>query len=244
VLLVIAVSGVMYTFFRLDGPRSSAPLSPAQAAEFGHSLFIGISVLQAGLVCLLAPAFTSGAISIEREQRSLDMLLVTNLKAHSILLGKLGSALGYIGLLIISSVPVLSVCFLFGGVSPGELIATYGLLGTTGVFFGLAALFWSCVFRRTLQATAAAYGTVALLCIVVTVIDILMSELTRYAVDAPVLSHVNPIMGVLSIVLPESATNSWTAFGSVPLWAVTMCSQAVAAPVLLGISILLLRYRQ
>ena len=245
VTLIIAVSGVMYTFFRLEwAGGSGAGANPAMAAEFGHALFIGISVLQAGMVCLLAPAFTSGAITGEREQRSLDMLLVTNLKARSILLGKLGSALGYIGLLIISSVPVLSVCFLFGGVSPDELIAAYVLIGTTGVFFGLAGLFWSCVFRRTLQATAAAYGTVALLCIVVTVMDVLISELTRYSVDAPVLSYVNPIMGILSIVLPEADTSSWSVFGTVPLWVVTVSFQALAAPVLLGASILLLRYRQ
>lgn len=244
VTLIIAVSGVMYAFFRLDwAGGSGAGASPAMAAEFGHALFIGISVLQAGMVCLLAPAFTSGAITSEREQRSLDMLLVTNLKARSILLGKLGSALGYIGLLIISSVPVLSVCFMFGGVAPDELICTYALLATTGIFFGLTGLFWSCVFRRTMQATAAAYATVALLCIVVTVADFLIVELTRYQVNDMVFSYLNPIMGIVSVTEWESMSSDFL-FRNVPVWAVTLSSQILAMPVLLVLSTLLLSRRR
>jgi ABC-type transport system involved in multi-copper enzyme maturation permease subunit len=242
VALIIALSAIMYGIFKVERMGGGGgPYNTRQAAEFGHMLFIGISVLQASMVCLLAPAFTSAAITGEREQRSLDMLLVTKLRPRSILLGKLGSALSYIGLLIVSSIPVLSVCFLFGGVSPAELICTYVLIATTGVFFGLTGLFWSCVFHRTMQATAAAYATVALLCIVVTVLDIVLDEFV-WNTNAPVLSCINPLMGLASI-FEEPAGGSFSLLG-VPFWVVTIVSQVLAMPVLLLISVALLRRRQ
>lgn len=244
VALMIALSAIMHSIFTADqARRGRAGYGTAQSAEFGRALFLGVSTLQVSMVCLLAPAFTAGAISGEHEQRSLDMLLVTKLKPGAILLGKLGSALGYIGLLIISSAPVLSVCFMFGGVAPDELVCTYALLATTGTFFGLMGLFWSCVFRRTMQATAAAYVTVALLCIVVTVADFLVYEVTRSQVNDLLFSYLNPIMGVVSVTQWENMSSDF-AFGSVPVWAVTLSLQILAMPVLLVLSTLLLRRRQ
>ncbi|MFQ5809495.1 MAG: ABC transporter permease [Armatimonadota bacterium] len=244
VALIIALSAIMYSIFKADqARRGRAGYGTAQSADFGHALFLGISTLQISMVCLLAPAFTAGAISAEHEQRSLDMLLVTKLKPRAILLGKLGSALGYVGLLIISSAPILSVCFMFGGVAPDELVGTYALLATTGIFFGLTGLFWSCVFRRTMQATAAAYATVAILCIVVTVADFLVYEMTRYQVNDMVFSYLNPIMGVVSVTEWEEMSGEFL-FGNVPVWAVTLSSQILAMPVLLVLSTLLLRRRQ
>ena len=47
--------------------------------RMGENLFIGITVLEGILCALIAPALTAGAVSIEREQQTLDLLLLTRL---------------------------------------------------------------------------------------------------------------------------------------------------------------------
>ena len=68
----------------------------------------------------LAPAFTSGAISLEREKQTLDMLAATPISSLAIVVGKLFSALAYVFLLIAASIPLTAIVFVFGGVGAGR----------------------------------------------------------------------------------------------------------------------------
>jgi hypothetical protein len=128
----------------------------------GRQTFALLSLLQLGLVSVLAPALTSGAITVEREQLTLDLLRLTRLSSSSILLGKLASSLSYLLLLVMSSLPLAGVCFLFGGVSPAEFLLTYGLTVAFGMLLGTVSLWWSVCCKRTSAATAAAYATAML----------------------------------------------------------------------------------
>ena len=56
------------------------------AAEFSHAFLVA----QAVVVLLLTPVYAGGAISDEKENRSLDFLLATRMTRSEILLGKLG----------------------------------------------------------------------------------------------------------------------------------------------------------
>ena len=73
-----------------------------------------IVVVQFGLIGLIAPALTAGAISGEREKQTLDILLSTTLSHRSIVFGKLWASLSQVILLIFSSIPVFSIIFLYG----------------------------------------------------------------------------------------------------------------------------------
>lgn len=128
----------------------------------GKIVFGGIVGIELFLVCFIAPAFTSSAISGERERRTLDLLRTTLLPARSLVMGKLTSALSFIVLLLLAAVPLQSLAFLLGGVAPEEVLIALGILVTTALAFGTVGVFFSALMRRTLGASVLTY-TFALL---------------------------------------------------------------------------------
>ena len=100
--------------------RRSRPLSGWAA---GRRIYDAVFALQAVLIALITPALTAGAITLEREQRAYEMLVMTQLRPMEVVAGKLAAALAFVALLLTSSLPLLSLSFFFGGVSPGERAA-------------------------------------------------------------------------------------------------------------------------
>lgn len=135
----------------------------ALSARVGHMLFSGILVLETLLVLVLAPAFTAGAISSEREHQTLDLLVTTPLSTLGIVVGKLVSALAWVLLLIVASVPLMSLVFVFGAVGPDDVIRAYVLLFTLAFGMGAVGLFLSALVRRTQAATVLASVVVLVL---------------------------------------------------------------------------------
>ena len=86
----------------------------------GRYLFFGIVGIELFLVTFIAPAFTAGAISGERERQTYDLLKTTLLPARALIVGKMTSALSYVFLLLLAAIPLQSIAFLFGGVTEAE----------------------------------------------------------------------------------------------------------------------------
>ena len=59
------------------------------SALIGQEIFGGLLMLITLLVVFLAPSFTAGAISLEREKQTLDMLVTTPISSLAIVIGKL-----------------------------------------------------------------------------------------------------------------------------------------------------------
>lgn len=130
------------------------------SAQIGRGVFIGLLLVETLLVIFLAPAYTTGAISLEREKQTLDLLVTTPISSLAIVLGKLFSALTFVFLLIISSIPLTSLVFVFGGAAPEDVIKGYLMLLVTAVGLGSIGLFCSTLFRRTQAATVVTYFVV------------------------------------------------------------------------------------
>ncbi len=109
----------------------------ALSAAIGHAIFSGLLMVETLLVLVLAPAFTTGAISLEREKQTLDLLVTTPLSTLGMVIGKLFSALTYVFLLILASIPFASLVFVFGGVGPEDLVRAYAFL--FALAFGMGA---------------------------------------------------------------------------------------------------------
>lgn len=124
----------------------------------GKVLFGGLVFIELLAVCFVTPAFTSGAISGERERQTYDLLRTTLLPARSLVLGKLTSALSFILLLMIAAVPLQSLAFMLGGVALEELVLSIVMLLVTALVFGAAGMFSSAVMRRTLGASVMTYA--------------------------------------------------------------------------------------
>ncbi len=123
------------------------------AAQIGQNLFAALLLLQTLMVLVLAPAATSGSISLEREKQTLDLLITTPISSLAIVLGKLLSALIWVFLLLIASVPVTALVFTFGGVGPEDLFRGYLVLFVTAFGLGTLGLFFSALVKRTQAST-------------------------------------------------------------------------------------------
>ena len=135
----------------------------SEAARLGTEIFVYLLVAQMFLVLFITPAITSGALTIEKEQRTLDMLTLTRLPRHSIISGKLLSAVSFTALLIVSSLPLISICFMLGSIDPKMVVSTYLEMLMGSVLIGAVGLMWSSVLKTTTTAVMATYGCLFLL---------------------------------------------------------------------------------
>ncbi len=152
-LVVVAGFAWMVEAFAEQTYTSGFTGSLSASADIGRQLFSALIFLLTLIVLVLAPASTAGAISLEREKQTLDLLTTTPISSLAIILGKLLSALSWVFLLLLASIPVLAIAFTFGGVGPEDLVRAYLVLFATAIAFGAMGLFVSAVVKRTQAAT-------------------------------------------------------------------------------------------
>jgi ABC-type transport system involved in multi-copper enzyme maturation permease subunit len=148
-----------------------------EMAAVGRDLFNAVAWAEALLVALIAPALTMTAVSGEVERQTWDLLLATPLSTWSILRGKIATALAYVTLLVLAALPVMSVAFVFGGVSPAQLVLVQLAMLAMGLLFVVVGVFWSTVLQRTVRAAMATYLTVTVMLIQVVVVIYLMTTI-------------------------------------------------------------------
>jgi ABC-type transport system involved in multi-copper enzyme maturation permease subunit len=124
------------------------------SAAIGQGIFAATLMLMTLQVAFLAPSSTAGAISLEREKQTLELLVTTPISAFAIVIGKLLSALIYVFLLIAASIPLMAAVFVFGGVGPEDIIKGYIVLIVAAISLGSFGILCSSVVKRTTAATA------------------------------------------------------------------------------------------
>jgi len=142
-----------------------------QPAHYGYridfsgmvELYAVLAYLEFGMILLIIPVITSGSIAGERERQTLDMLLATKMRPRSIILGKLMSSLSSVLMFAVSSLPILSIVFVFGGVGILELLGFVIILSVSAVFVGSIGILYSAYARRVTSATIMTYLTVIFL---------------------------------------------------------------------------------
>ena len=147
----------------LVGPDGTAVGAANASAIVGQAIFAMLSVFQLLLVAFLAPAFTTGAISLEREKATLDLLITTPLRPGAIVVGKLLSALAFVVLMIVAGIPVSALVLMYGGAAVEDIVRAQIVLFAAAIGFGVIGLFCSALIKRTQSATVVAYSTVLFL---------------------------------------------------------------------------------
>jgi ABC-2 type transport system permease protein len=152
--LVIFFMALTYTTQLTDQSVSSGDLD---GGEIGRLLFTVVIYVELFLVMFITPTVTTNAISGEHERQTYDLLRTTLLPERSLVGGKLFSALAYILLLLLATIPLQSIALVFGGVALNEIIVLQLVLLMTAVFFGAVGIYFSAVTRRTLRANMLTY---------------------------------------------------------------------------------------
>ena len=123
-----------------------------------RGLFTTIVVTELILFYLLAPILTSGSLAGEHERRTFDLLATTPLSGYHVALAKCFSALCYVLILIVASLPVLAITFLMGGVGLAEVIIAALWVLTTVLVSGMVGVACSSWVRRSFVALLLSLG--------------------------------------------------------------------------------------
>lgn len=161
-------------------------------------LYVIVLGIEGVLLAFIVPALTASTISGERERQTLDILLTTRMTPWSIIWGKLMSSVSMIVLVIFSSVPVISIVLIFGGISLTDVIKIVLYLIFAAIFFGTISIACSSHFKKTTSSTVAAYGGVLGIC-AGTVLIVVMGALVCMVSMEP--DSLKSIIGILSLVL-------------------------------------------
>jgi ABC-2 type transport system permease protein len=153
-ILVTLVSLVYFAFTA----SSRGLMAPEIRQNLGKIIFGVVVAMELFLVIFVSPGLTAGAISSEREQQTLDLLRTTLLPARSLVFGKLLAALSFIFMLLLATLPLQSLTFLFGGIAREEFIIANILLMVSALAYTSLGMVFSSIFKRTLFATVLAYA--------------------------------------------------------------------------------------
>lgn len=126
-LLIASIGGVLST--------------TAEPSVVGVGIFHVFFSMAYAVVTWLGPGVAAATIASERSGRTWEALLLTGLSPATIAEGKFLAAFTYVLLYIVMLAPVGGLAFLFGGITPVEVIAAFVLLtliAALSVAFGLA----------------------------------------------------------------------------------------------------------
>lgn len=140
-----------------DANYSDVATVGSHMADMGHALFVGLMIVEGILCALIAPALTAGAISIEREQQTLELLLLTRLTSANLVLGKLISSLSFALIILLCGLPVGAISFLLGGVDPAQFCWSLAVIFSVVIIFGAIGIYCSSRFTKTTTAVVMSY---------------------------------------------------------------------------------------
>lgn len=161
-ILLLLLSFNFLTFVDPQKPwtvlTSPPPVTIAELARFGQSLFYSIMAAQGTLVCFLTPGLVADAIAGERQRKTLHYLMNTRIWAGEIVLGKLASRMLHLTVFVVVTLPILSLLTLMGGIDPVLLVWSYGATFSTGFLLAALGIFASTTIRRPRDAMLASYA--------------------------------------------------------------------------------------
>jgi ABC-type transport system involved in multi-copper enzyme maturation permease subunit len=161
-LLLSLLAVIIYASIYYQNLNSTYPTpvvtSVNNSATIGTAIFSGTILLLLAIFSFVAPAFGAAALAGEQERQTYETLLITSLRPSQIVWGKLGAISILLLLFLLISLPIQSMAFAFGGVTPAEgIIGTIGLL-VTALTLSAVGLYISSMSRTTMVAVMISYG--------------------------------------------------------------------------------------
>ncbi len=195
---------IVYLILKSDGSISNG--DPGFLQKMGKTLFGVVVLSELLMIGFIGPALTSGAIASERERQTFDLLRVSLLSPRDLLVGKLGSSVMYLLLLILTAIPLQSLAFIIGGVGAAEVIISIVILVVSAFLFCALGLYFSAIAKRVLTATILSYAAILLPVIIVAALFFWISSTSGPPSDVPEIQR----MWII-IILTALSTNPLTA---------------------------------
>ena len=190
-------------------------------------LFSMMTYIQLGLILFITPGLTAGTVSSEREKQTLNILLTTAQTSFQIILGKLTSSIAFLLLLVVSGLPIYSMVFLYGGVSPGQIAVIFLFYFLTLLAIGSIGVMYSTLLRKTIVSMIATYSTMIFFTAVTgffLIISVSISSASLLSGEVSPLGYfwasINPAVVMLTLLEPSFNAEIQTMTNiPIPLWA-------------------------
>lgn len=168
-LLVIASwprGGVVGGTARITGSAAGdvEDISGSSLIRTDDRLLVGLIVGQLVMMILFVPGVAATALTGDKEANTLEMLYASRLRPGQIISGKIGLAVAYPLVLLVSGLPFLALLNWRGDVRTGDLLWGVGLLATTSVFLSVLSLTVSALCRTSAVALVVSYLIVLGVC--------------------------------------------------------------------------------
>ncbi len=221
-LLFVLIYTAAQTTFGFQDVRGIAAM-----ADFGGLVFQILAFVQLTLVLFFSLLFAAGNVSQEKDRETLVLLLMTDLRNHEIVLGKLFAGLLPVATLIVASIPVFAFLQLLGGVDFSQIVWLFGLSAVTALLAGSWGAFVAFWKEKTFQTLAiGVLGIVAYLG-VLEAVALLSPGSSGLANVAGMLSPYRALARIMSPLSDASklgavTVSAFDAFGALAALAVTL----------------------
>jgi ABC-type transport system involved in multi-copper enzyme maturation permease subunit len=203
-MVVVSVPTIMPVIGSSVGSSSGVTFQALVASNRGAFLFYSLALCVMAAVFTVTPAVASSAMSSERENDTLDLLLLSGLRARSIVLGKLIAAVTFVLLLSSTALPGFAVAWMFGGVDLRDVALMLLVLLATVTCISAVGLLFSALSRSSTLAALYTYAVVYLLAIGSLMAYLVGASIQNEMAVRPLLA-LNPFVALLSI--PDGLTS-------------------------------------
>lgn len=239
----------LLTIFMIMVTVGNSFIGPNQQMIIAVYTFMVIA--QFGLISLIAPALTAGAISGEREKQTLDILLSTTLHHWSIIVGKLFASLSQVIILIISSIPIYSIIFLYGGLGVMDLIQVFGFYLVIAIMLGSIGIFFSTFIKKSTASNVLSYALTIFFYLGTILISVFYVQIVirpDYSLqnnDVFWLYYLNPAISLFSMLMSQFSQSGGYLFpglslnpsnSTIPFWAINLLFDLVFSAIILWLS--------
>jgi ABC-type transport system involved in multi-copper enzyme maturation permease subunit len=152
----IRIRGVWYP----AGMSGAGPVSTPNRVlltTFAEQFFNQFMILQFAVVLVLAPVYAASCITEEKERKTLEHLLATDLSDREIIFSKLLARVANLGLIVGAGLPILSAVQILGGIDPGLVLAGFAVTAITMVSLTSLSLLASVCAKKSRDAILVTY---------------------------------------------------------------------------------------
>jgi ABC-2 type transport system permease protein len=190
------VSGITLLLYIATSGNGTSGVN--DSSSVGSALFYVIIGMQTLLVSFLTPSFTAGALNGEREQGTYDLLWMTGVTPTQIVVGKLMASVGYTFLLVLATLPLLSLALLLGGVELIQLAVALTVILMSALLFSSLGLYISARMPTMLGSTIVTYALATAIVIGMAVFTLISFPLINDLIyGSSSIVKTSPFLGVL-----------------------------------------------
>ncbi len=152
-LFVAALFGIVITSWQLlIGSQRVENLG--DLAWFGATVMQILAPLQLSVAMPFSALLVASAVALEKDRKTLELLLMTNLSNSELVLGKLLAGMLTVVMVAIAAVPLMLLVALLGGVSTGQILRIEGVTLVSALVAGSLGSTLALWREKTFQALA------------------------------------------------------------------------------------------